>query len=407
MAEPSTKDFEGLRNLLEGTAVQPSFRDLSRRRLQRTQMSALAAVAAGLALVMTGALLAPRPATRVAPVDPVPSSTAVPGGDSFWSPPIAPVGVGSTVVALADACDPACAARRGETRRVLIASDDAGRTWRIQSPPTWSLSDATLIADDRDLWMWFPTMGQVAYSSNAGGTWTVADGGPTGGSESRVWAGDGVLWVDATDGLYRFDRARDTRRASRPAAGEIMLIVPIDADHALAAVTASPPNGQLLNIDWYVTADRGASWIAVVSPCTASPVPQPYRVAGTRAPDGSLWVACSGLPHDLRSRNVVMVSTDQGLSWRATADAEEFGVVTHITAFSATEAWRWGDRTSVYRTEDATQWTDVGITTEPPGFVLPLVGGTAVTNDRNGLGVRVLVTNDGGRTWQSYPITMP
>jgi hypothetical protein len=30
-----------------------------------------------------------------------------------------------------------------------------------------------------------------------------------------------------------------------------------------------------------------------------------------------------------------------------------------------------------------------------------------VTNDRNGLGVRVLVTSDGGRTWQSYPITMP
>ena len=100
-------------------------------------------------------------------------------------------------------------------------------------------------------------------------------------------------------------------------------------------------------------------------------------------------------------------STDQGAHWRATADAEEYGVVTHITAFSAAEAWRWGDRTSVYRTEDGTQWTDVGITTQLPGFFVPLVLGRAAVNDAGNLGIRVLVTTDGGRTWQSYPTTMP
>jgi hypothetical protein len=71
------------------------------------------------------------------------------------------------------------------------------------------------------------------------------------------------------------------------------------------------------------------------------------------------------------------------------------GGVTHLTAFSATEAWRRGDRSGVYRTGDGTQWTCRG----HDGGALAV--GASVTV------VRVRVTTDGGQTWQSYPTTMP
>jgi hypothetical protein len=203
MSDQSTMDFESLRTLLERTAEQPRFRDLRRRRLQRTQVSAVAAVAFGVTLVLMGALLGPRPADGVAPIVPLPSPTSavthlpassLPSiGPSFdnpaWLPPFSPVAVGAEVVALAVHCDPSCYASGGERRLALLSTRDLGRTWQLRGQPDWLTNDALLVGSpDGALWLWAPSSDWVAHSADAGYTWTVgAAGHPAqGGATPRV-----------------------------------------------------------------------------------------------------------------------------------------------------------------------------------------------------------------------------
>src|SRR6185369_15095027 len=103
--------------------------------------------------------------------------------------------------------DPNCVASQGVAQRVVIASDDQGRTWRVQSEPTWLPSDAKLFADDRDLWLWSRDTGQVAYSGDIGRTWILATApGLAVPGDDRAWPDGGLLWVERADGWYVFDR---------------------------------------------------------------------------------------------------------------------------------------------------------------------------------------------------------
>ena len=64
-------------------------------------------------------------------------------------------------------------------------------------------------------------------------------------------------------------------------------------------------------------------------------------------------------------------------------------------------------RSGVYQTGDGTQWTYVGVTTEVRRYVAAVSATVAAVEDHDGPDLAVRVTTDGGRTWQSYPTTMP
>jgi photosystem II stability/assembly factor-like uncharacterized protein len=156
-------------------------------------------------------------------------------------------------------------------------------------------------------------------------------------------------------------------------------------------------------LGWRATGDGGAHWADVADPCGHTQfVGSPFSTMAA-APDGSLWVVCSGgggagnMPKDL------VVSTDAGQTWAKRGQLETAGYGTDVYPFSATTAWRTGARADIFRTTDGTHWTDLAnLESNGPAAFTAIDANTAVYVF--GLAdAAIHTTRDGGATWTSYP----
>ena len=166
--------------------------------------------------------------------------------------------------------------------------------------------------------------------------------------------------------------------------------------------------------------DDGYHWAARPNPCGH------IDVGLSTSPDGTLWALCAegGGAGSLPKK--VFVSADAAQHWIARPDPETGGYSTNTTAISSTVAWRTGyagnGRSDLFRTQDAGRtWTDplVGrigesaggnpyLFTGPTGQDAWVAAYDAYDPKANIFtGPELLVTHNGGNTWQGLPLPLP
>jgi photosystem II stability/assembly factor-like uncharacterized protein len=211
----------------------------------------------------------------------------------------------------------------------------------------------------------------------------------------------GTVWLSLAGRLYTARDGGPPRQVPSRPPGYVDGIVGITADRAYAQSMAA--DGVTT---WYQTIDGAEHWTAIPDPCARVKSPIEYSELSA-APDGSLWSVCMAEPAGNTRAVSILVSTDQGATWRRRGDLETDADGTSVYPQSMGAAWRTGGHTDIFHTEDGKHWTKVappsGGSNWPIAFAA-IDADTAAYVEVSGPGGGVLyVTMDGGRTWTQRP----
>jgi hypothetical protein len=376
--------FESLRNALSRGVRGDGFDELAHRRLSRLVRRSglvLGSSAAAIAIVAWTALSGSGPAQlHETPGTPMASSTPDPDASEkallleltrdlagVVHAPLVP-----DDISFADPTHGAVIGSRcaGEKTSICVnaieTSSDGGRHWAapIDFGPKYSTDPArinygadprvaathVLMTDANTVWAYSP------------GLYVSRDGGRTfrqfkiKSAVTNLAPAGNTVWV------------AERRSASEAANGATISVTPADGNGELQPLPNQPPLGHnsissllrpgssmayILSAPdgaktaLFVSAGEGRVWARRTVPCTGD-------VGATLSADGptSLWLVCTSEGTTASQPKQLFRSTDGGRTWVRRADPEASGFADDVVATSSTSAWRWGDRSFVYRTSD-------------------------------------------------------
>jgi photosystem II stability/assembly factor-like uncharacterized protein len=297
-------------------------------------------------------------------------------------------------------------------------SSDGGETWqRGGSLPVTVKSgsdnpvDGLAVVDSRTLYAYGASLWR---STDAGSSWQrVADApaiAAVSAAAGSVWAG--LACVDlahCSSSLDVVSPAGLTPLPEQPP-GEVRDLVRA-GDHAYVLAQVSDAHSSLA-----VSTNDGKTWRQHPLPAQACGFALGRPLAP--APDGTLYLVCSGGAAAGSELKRLYRSTDQGGSWLDLGALESYGYADSIDAPDPTLLWRYGARAPVYVSTDAghswrAQLSDkVGDTAGPSLQAFAAAGSHALAfafdtqpHPDNGWPINEYLTTDAGRTWQTPRFT--
>ncbi len=374
-------DFEALRRRLEQSARQPDFSVIAGRRARRTRRLAMAGAAVVTALaVLTGVALGSAPHQPNPPVT-TPTPTPSPSASPSPSPEVVavpPPSIDSLTSWHANLYEVRTLGDRAHLRR----SADLGQSWADLS--VLSEPGQVVAANDQVMWLLAPT---EIYATKDGAktwdSWQVTNIDAYFVAGQRLWYADGGSLFTSDGGALPVKVAHAFPQGAMDFVvfGQSIIVRSVDEQD---------------NPVWYRSDDDGVHWATMANPCATTKWPGDRHSTISAASDGSLWVVCSATAGAGQQAKDLTVSTDGGKTWKSRGALESNGYGTNVYPFSATLAWRTGDRADVYRTTDGTHWTD--LVENGASTIRSFVAAGAMTAayaDEFGLHV----TTDGGKTW--------
>ncbi len=217
--------------------------------------------------------------------------------------------------------------------------------------------------------------------------------------------------------------AKATALKSEPAQGQSWFIRVSTSAAYIVSTPGSSPDGSPTSAGLWYTADSGSTWTAGAVPCGF----QALSVMLSAAPDGSLTAVCAWEPSAGFQPKSTAVSQDGGRTWvthnpcpgplipqcaNSVPSPLDSGYLGAIDSISATTTFLVGGRTQLLVTRDG------GKTWQP---VIPRVGGSGENTDQviffdshdgvvlgtdSNIGQALWTTTDGGATWSEIVPTI-
>jgi photosystem II stability/assembly factor-like uncharacterized protein len=318
-------------------------------------VTALTILAAG-----CGRVAAPRPAVGGPPSPATPVHQEEPSRPSSATPSFQPSAIafwdGRHGLAVGTGgCPEGCGG-------AILATADGGRTWTVARAEVAPVVDVA-VTGSADAW---------AVSSRCGSPPFECQG-------TLLRSGDaGRTWRSAASGAFAPSFAT-------PAIG-----------WAVSAVTGD------LHADILATADGGANWRPISSPCKGE---RPTVRAVSLPTPARGWALCAGLPGAGQQMKAVYVSDDGGKTWRLAGDPGGGGYAAGLFFRPNGVGWLWESRGGMLATADGGRtWRPVGVTraevVEARSVWFPSDRtGFALLRDNERRVWALDRTDDGGATW--------